>query len=273
MNIWEKLLKVPRSLIFFLIGVAVFFPLLFKFTLPLNILKPVKDVYDFIESLPEGTPVILSFDYSPDVLPECYPISLVLAKHLAKKKLRIYIMTLYPAGTGFALDVYNKIIKEFGLKEREDIVFLGYFPSATATILGIGENIKNVFKFDYFGAPFDKIPAFNGVNNYNEIRLVISISGAAIPESWMVYANGRYGANVAAGVTAVMAAQLYPYYRSKQFIGLIGGMRGAAEYEKLLKAYDLATKGMNSISLANFVMVLLVILGNIAFFMQRRIKK
>ncbi|MEO0254782.1 MAG: hypothetical protein ABIN20_05120 [candidate division WOR-3 bacterium] len=273
MNIWERLLKIPRALIFLLIGIAVFFPLLFKFTLPLNILKPVQDVYDFIEALPEGTPVILSFDYSPDVLPECYPISLVLAKHLAKKKLRIYIMTLYPAGTGFALDVYNKIIKEYGLKEREDIVFLGYFPSIAATILGIGEDIKNVFKSDYFGYPFDKIPAFNGVKNYSDIKLAISISGAAIPESWMVYANGRYGANVAAGVTAVMAAQLYPYYRSKQFIGLIGGMRGAAEYEKLLRAYDLATKGMNSISLANFVMVFLVILGNIAFFMQRRTKK
>ncbi|MEN3046949.1 MAG: hypothetical protein ABDH49_08265 [Candidatus Hydrothermales bacterium] len=273
MSIPDRLLNIPRPVIFILIGLAVFVPLLFKFLLPLKVLKPVKDVYDFIESLPEGTPVILSFDYSPDVLPECYPMSLALAKHLARKKLRIYIMTLYPAGAGFALDVYNKILKEFNLVERKDIVFVGYFPSIAATILGIGEDIRNVFKTDYFGVPFDEIEAFRDVKNYEDIKLVITISGAAIPESWMVYANGRYGANVAAGVTAVMAAQLYPYYRSKQFIGLIGGMRGAAEYEKLLNAHNLATKGMNSISLANFVMVLLVILGNISFFIKRRRKR
>ena len=272
MNIWDKLARIPRSFIFLIIGLAVFLPLLVKFTLPLNVLKPVQDVYDFIESLPEGTPVVLSCDYSPDVLPETHPMAIALARHMARKKLRVYILTLHPAGTGLALDVYNRMIKEMGARERKDVVFLGYFPSPVATILGIGEDIRNVFKVDYFGVPFDSIPAFKGVKNYNEIKLAISISGSALPEWWMTYANGRYGANVVAGVTAVMAAQLYPYYRSKQFIGILGGMRGAAEYEKLVNAQNLATKGMNSISLANFVMVLFVIIGNIAYFMQRRKK-
>ncbi len=195
---------------------------------------------------------------------------MVLNILLLNKNLRVYVLTLHPAGTVLALDVYNKMVKEMKAKERKEVVFVGYFPSAVATILGIGEDIRNVFKADYFGVPFDSISAFERVKNYEDIKLVVSISGAAYPEIWMTYANGRYGANVVAGVTAVMAAQLYPYYRSKQLIGILGGMRGAAEYEKLLNAQDLATKGMNSISLANFVMVLFVIIGNIAYFMQRR---
>ncbi len=270
MNFWDKFFeglgKIPRQIIFLVIGLAVLIPLLFKFTLPLNVLRPVKDVYDFIESLPEGTPVIISCDYSPDVLPECHPMALAIARHMARKKLRIFIITLHPAGAGLALDIYNRVIKEYNLKEREDIVFVGYFPSPTATILSIGEDIRDVFKSDYFGVPFDKIPAFKGVKNYDDIKLSVSISGAGYPEIWMTYANGRYGANVVAGVTAVMAAQLYPYYRSKQFIGILGGMRGAAEYEKLIDAKNLATRGMNSISLANIFMILFVVLGNIAYF-------
>jgi hypothetical protein len=42
---------------------------------------------------------------------------------------------------------------------------------------------------------------------------------------------------VAVGVTAVMAADMYPYLQSGQLIGMLSGLKGAAEYEKLVDIF------------------------------------
>ena len=72
------------------------------------------------------------------------------------------------------------------------------------------------------------------------------------------------------GVTAVMAPKLYSFVESGQMTGLLGGMRGAAEYEALAGHPDLAVLGMNAQSLVHILVIVLIILGNIAFFTSRR---
>jgi hypothetical protein len=54
---------------------------------------------------------------------------------------------------------------------------------------------------------------------------------------WITYARPKYGLNVAVGVTAVMAADMYPYLQSGQLVGMLSGLKGAAEYEKLVDIF------------------------------------
>ena len=49
-----------------------------------------------------------------------------------------------------------------------------------------------------------------------------------------------------------------------------GGLAGAAEYETLVDYPGDATKGMSAQSLAHFIIVVFVILGNAAYFASRR---
>jgi len=61
--------------------------------------------------------------------------------------------------------------------------------------------------------------------------------------------------------------------------GLLAGMKGAAEYEVLVqkngysRAYMPAVAAMDSQSLAHIVIMVLVIIGNVAFFATRRIRR
>ncbi len=73
-----------------------------------------------------------------------------------------------------------------------------------------------------------------------------------------------------AGVTAVMAPKFYSYLQAKQMIGLLGGMKGAAEYEMLVSKPSMAVSGMNSQSLVHLLIIGFVVLGNVAFFAARR---
>jgi hypothetical protein len=47
------------------------------------------------------------------------------------------------------------------------------------------------------------------------------------------------------------------------------GMRGAAEYESLLRKPGLASVGMGSISLAHVLIMVLIVIGNIGYFATR----
>ena len=68
----------------------------------------------------------------------------------------------------------------------------------------------------------------------------------------------------------MIVSQMYPYLQTKQLIGLMPGLLGAAEYEKLIEKPAKGTEGMSIQSFAHLLVVGLVILGNIAFFIQRR---
>jgi hypothetical protein len=73
-----------------------------------------------------------------------------------------------------------------------------------------------------------------------------------------------------AGVTAVSAPEYYPYLQSHQLLGLLGGMAGAAEYEKARNEKGTATRGMDAQSLAHFFVALCILLGNVVLWSKNR---
>jgi hypothetical protein len=78
---------------------------------------------------------------------------------------------------------------------------------------------------------------------------------------------------MAIGMTAVMAPKFYSFLGAGQIVGLLGGMKGAAEYEILIEQEDAAFRGMDIQSLVHFLIILLVIVGNVGFFLSGRHKR
>jgi hypothetical protein len=63
---------------------------------------------------------------------------------------------------------------------------------------------------------------------------------------------------------------LYPLLRSGQINGLIGGLRGAAEYESLIGQKGKAVAGMDAQSATHVAIIVLVIICNLFYFSMRR---
>jgi len=148
----------------------------------------------------------------------------------------------------------------------------------------MGERISNVFRVDYYGTPTESLEMTRHVRNYDDVGILVSIAGSSIPLSWISYAQTQFGLRLGCGITAVSAADFYPYLNSGQFTGMLAGMRDAAEYEQLL-ADKLAARGpewalrnrgseaMSSQTAAHMAIMAFIIIGNIAFFASRRRKK
>jgi len=267
----EKLLQIDRRWIFVAIAIAVVVPFIWPMGLPVVVTKPVRDLYNAVDAIPpNGEPLFISVDYSPSTIPELDPMTLALLRHAFSKNIRVAVLTLDPAGYGLAERALDTVAKEYGKERNKDYVYLGFQPGTAAVILGMGMDIRNVFPADAYGTPLTEIPMLDGIKNYDQIPLLVTISGTSMIEAWVIYAHQPYGANVGAGVTAVMATDYYPFLDTGQLVGLLGGMRGAAEYEVLVEHPDAGVRGMDSQSIIHLLIIALIVIGNIAYFGSRK---
>jgi hypothetical protein len=264
---WQRILGIDRRWIFLLVGIGVTLPLLFPVNLPVAASPRVKAAYQAIESVPEGSRVLVSLDYEPDIMAELQPMSIAVLRHCFRRHLKPVILTLYPAGPGLieqALAVATAA--EGGRVRGVDYTFLGYKSGNQAVILGLGENMHGLFPKDFYGTSTDSIPLMKGANSFTDFPLLIDLSGSTIADYYIRIGASRYHRPMVLGSTAVMASDYYPYLSSGQIKGLIGGMKGAAEYERLIGIVGDARHGMDAQSLVHVIVVLLVLLGNAALF-------
>jgi len=273
----NKILNLPRPWIYLLVALAVAIPLILGWELPVRVTPPVKNLFEEVESTPDSQAVLLSCDYDPSLVPELYPMTVAILRHCLSAKKHILIMSLYPQGVGLAQMALEDVKKEFpNAQEGIDYTFLGFTPGYSMVILGLGEDIHEVFPRDYYGNPIDSLPMMRKIHNFNDINVVITLCGSGIYSTWVVYANTKYRQKVGVGATAVIAPAIYPYLQTGQLVGLLGGLKGASEYEYLVykKGYSTgrrrACERMGAQTTTHLLIIGMIILCNVLYSIQRR---
>ena len=278
-RIFERILAIDRRIIFVLIFLAAALPFFFPFPQAISISPEVRMAFETVESVAAQEvrkPLLLSLDFDPTTAPELQPMAEALIRHCARRGIPVIIMTLLISGDNLAQKIVDDVAKEMNLEKGKDYVYLGYKPGVDAIIRQIGENIRVIYPQDKDGTPLSGMEMMANVTNYEDMSVVVCLAGSALVEVWIDFAVARYNATYFMGATGVMASGLYPYIQAGQSKGLLGGMKGAAEYERLLmdaKLYDRpgdGTAGMGAQSATHAVIVVLIVLGNVGYFLQRR---
>jgi len=266
----RRVLSLDRRFIFILIGLATALPLLFPVNLPVRVTPRVEAAYDTIDALKPGSYVLIPMDYEPDIMAELQPMAIAVLRHCFRKNLHVIAMTLYPAGPPLVESALHIAATAEHKVRNKDYVFLGYKSGFQTVMIGFGESIRQQYPIDFYGTRLDDIPVMRGVDSYRDIQLVVNLTASSAADYWIQFAAGRYHMPLVLGATAVMATDYYPYLSSRQLLGLIGGMKGAAEYERRMDIFGDARRGMDAQSLVHVIIAILVILGNAAFFVARR---
>jgi hypothetical protein len=260
----------PRQLIFILIAFSVAIPLVIKLGLPNDVTREVRQVYDEIDQLDSGSVVMISFDHEASSLPEVKPMAVAILRHCFSKDLKVIGLALLAEGTAIGDEILREMAKEYDKEYGKDYLFLGFRPQYQAAILGMGEDIKRVFPQDYKNISLDQIQMMEDIKDYRDVSLIISVADGDMPAYWVDYAVSRYHKKVATAVTAVMATSFYPFLASGQIVGLLGGLKGAAEYEMLIQKPGMGQRGMDAQSVSHLVIILLMLLGNAGYFLRRK---
>ncbi|UCG61840.1 MAG: hypothetical protein JSV52_00700 [Candidatus Zixiibacteriota bacterium] len=229
-------------------------------------------LYNYIEFLPEGSTLIVSFDHEASSLPEIRPIATAVLRHAFRKKHKLIGVSLLAEGTLIGYRLMRETAGEHGAEYGTDYVYLGFRPQYIAAILAMGESIEKTYPQDYLGNPYGQFELLKGVQNYDDIAAVVSIADGSLTTHWIEYGQARYGVRVVGAVTAAMVTTYDPYLASGQMYAMMGGLRGAAEYEKLIGKDGGGARGMLAQSSAHIYVILLIVLGNIAYFSSRRTK-
>ncbi|MBZ0271592.1 hypothetical protein K8I61_06125 [bacterium] len=290
MAFYDKIRNIDRRVIFLLIGLSVALPLIFTIRFPEFPTPMVKQIFGLMEDLPPGAKVLVSFDYDPASEPELQPMATAWMRQLAEKRAKIYIMALWPIGQDMARLSIDALKRDLADKEREtgekvpfeygvNYVNLGFKSGAQGVINVVLTDFEKMYPTDAAGQALSTIPLMKEARSLKDFDLIVNISaGTPGLKEWIQFGADPAGVRIVGGSTAVQAPLLYPYY-PKQLYGLLGGLKPAAEYEKLMgdrypQYADIQkNKGrirMGAQAVAHLVIMAFIIIGNITFFIDRR---
>ena len=271
MKLFERLQALDRRVIFVLVALAVIIPMVVPLGLPVDVTRPARDIYDRVERLPEDAVVVVSCDYDAGSEAELAPATVAFIEHCFQRNLRVYMMGLWPVGP----DLGNLALQESAARHNKvygvDYINVGYRPGGPVMLVSLGRDFGDIVRTDYAGVPIDSMPLGRAVKSARDIDFVMTMSaGDPGVLHWIIYFSARYGTPIATATTGIMAPQQYPYLSSGQLVGLLGGMKGAAEYEMLVEQPARAVAGMDSQSIVHLLLVAFIVMGNVILLYQRR---
>ncbi len=279
----ETVNNLDKRWVFLTVGLAVVVSTIFRLTFPEIPTAMVKAVFEKVDNLPAGSRVLLPFDYDPGSEPELQPMADAFVRHCCERDLRMYFIALWPLGQNMVDGVITRLIgPEYpDLEYGHDFVDLGYKSGNEGVVAVILTDLKKLYTTDARGASIIEIPMMEGISNIRGFDLILTVS-AGYPglKEWIQYAGTPGNIPVAGGCTAVQAPLLYPYYPD-QMLGLMGGIKAAAEYEALLldaypqfrgdkSRFQTALTRMGPQTVAHLSIIFFIVVGNITFQILRR---
>jgi len=218
--------------------------------------SPVARYYNAINDLPPGSTILVSMDLDPSTLPELEPMLKATVRQALDHGLKVISITLVPDAPSIAERIMLQVTDELNAKyeatgdERritmgEDWVYLGFRAGGDAVIFQLGKEIRTAYPSDYYGIPLDDLPMMTDVHSLDDMGLVMTVSGTSnLPEDWISYAGAPFGIPVLVGCTAVYAPAYYDYLQTRRIAGMLGGLKGAEEYEKMISQPADAARGV-----------------------------
>jgi hypothetical protein len=272
MSIWEKLMSVPREVVMGLVFIAILIPALNPLGLPLMVGSMSEAWYDTVDSLPAGSIVLFDIGYGSGGYPSLGPGNIAAFHQLFEKDLRIVIMaTALEGGMMYPLIMEGvKPDSNYGAVYGEDYVFLGYIAGDQTAMAGVLGDLHALASSDYQGTSLGSLALMDEVSGAEDFDLVAYMTTAGgTAEGWVYQAYSQYNRPVIGGMLSMMTTSMKPYYDSGQMLGLMDGIKGAADLEFLTGHPGDAIVSSDILSFTQTLVLIFILIGNVAFWMQK----
>ena len=285
--------NIDRRILYLIALLVMALPLFMNVPLPVAKNPNSLNFFNRIQNLDQSNGkniVLFCANFSPDTKGESLPQGASIIRHMLTSGKKFAIFTFSsgaPAGQELANSEAQDVANELNakrpsdkqLKYGVDWVNLGYKPATLPILQSLPRDIPGWFGRDSRGTPVADIPVMKGIKDYNDIGLVIDVSPSGTYLWLMPAITDKYRKPLLLAPTSVMVPDIYPFVKSGQVAGLLRGILGAAEYESLLKERGLApttykgTRQMTSVAALDAYIILLIVIGNVAYFRSRTRKE
>jgi len=265
----DKVGKMDRRYIYFLLVVLLAIPYIRPIGLPVPIPVYTRRAMEYIDALKPGDYVIFHVTQIA-VWGELGPSHYALFTYLLEKGTKI-IMWGGATDAGNAANVVIGYVKpeKMGKKYGVDYANFGYVPGGETAYASLARDIHATFKADFYGTPIGSIPMMTNVRDARDIDLVIGFDAGNVYSYYSRQWVAPYNTILIIVSTAIVEADLTPFYQAGSVKGYISGIGGGAAVELLTKHPGDALKGMDALSIAHVLWILFVIIGNVAYWSSR----
>jgi len=294
----QRLQNIDRRLIYVVVAIVLGIPCVVKFSLPIFADRYSRKTFEVIDRITrdpvekEKVVLVLS-NWGPASEGENGPQLQYVLQHLLRRGVRFMLCSTGDAVPWAVADAYleKAIVAE---KQRAyqlgepipefvygvDYLKLGFNfctvfePVAKTLVLDTRSFYAKdiVLRKELTDENFPLLEHFHGVEDLalvyvvshtEDARIICGTAKRQVPELL-----------VATAVTGITANDMYPYVKSGQLCGLLNSSRGASEYKSLLEPGDVRTNARdNSQSLGKLLLLVLVVLGNLAYLLTRRAER
>jgi len=262
----ETLLNLDRRYLQIILAIVIAIPYFVAIDLPISIPPETEQGFKFLESLPEGSVIVISYDSSSAGMAEVHPQCVAMLQYGIKRNFKFVCITLWPEGVQLIEWALNDVKAWSKMEYGVDFVNLGYLPGYDTGVAALSKDVHALIKEDYYGNKIEDLPMMSDIKSANDFALIYDVCVGSGLTSWIWFAQSIYGTPVYAAVSAWAAPTSLPYLSSGQIIGLNNGLGGAAAFEKLVGVRGFGQGGMTSLSFAHIWTVLAIIIGNIVYF-------
>jgi hypothetical protein len=267
------MMNIDRRVIYILLFLSLSIPLIKPMGLPLSVGPATQQLYNYIDKLPPDSKVVISMDTSPGGWGELMPGAIAIVNHLVDRKAKIYVVGFFDAGPSLFEGSYSST-KLKDAKYGVDWVDLGYRAGGENGISAFAGDVIKTFPKDFRGNDTAGLEIMKGIKTAKDFNLILTVSsGTPGSAEWIRQVRDPMGTPLSGMVVAVNIPGLAPYLQSGQMTGVVAGLRGAAEYEQITKTAGLGSAGMDAQSISHLLILVLVILGNIGFYLTDRTKR
>ncbi|MCL4458590.1 MAG: zinc ribbon domain-containing protein [Chloroflexi bacterium] len=257
--------------------------LLVAVILPLFLMSPTtvptvaastRQFFDSIESLSSGSVVVVAYEWDAATLGEMAPLAREVTRHLFQRRLRVIAVSSVPQGPAFAQRYLTEMATAYDARYGVDYLNLGYLPGYESALALMATDFAQALPYDYaLDGPSKEYALLEERKGLRDADLIIVLSGdEAHLIRWLQQVGARYPLKIAGATSAAAGPALAPYIQAKspQLVGLVSGVRGAAEYASLLGShlnYQVPTIRAQSLAIA--FLVLLILAGNVVYLLSK----
>jgi len=268
-SILDKLEKIDRRILFWLVTAVVIIPLVRPVGIPLPIDPMTREFYDAVTSIPAGSYVVLAQDTNPANFPEWGGGLVAVCKILSKMDVKVVSWSLDTPDDTLIWEIYCKpIFEKAGKVYGVDYVYFGWLPGYEAVCTRTATDMPGILKEDSYGTKYEELPIMEGITNAAQFDAIILCGMSNWPyvrTDWITAYNVPAYSIMKAGDIA----SLMPTYLSGLISAVCKSMRGSAELELLIGEPGVACGGMEGTTFAMGFMVLIIVFSNIIYFAKR----
>lgn len=271
MKWFENFGSIDPRWIYLIMAIALAIPLLKPMGLAITIdQETTVPVFNWIDSRQPGDIVVGDIAFSGPG--ELGPQVQAWFRHCMLKGVKVVMVAQWNTGERLGYTLINEVVEELkaegvSAEYGVDWVYVGWKPGGTTTWRNMQLDFWDTCaKADMLGNSFEDLPLMERFRKWDKDTTKGVMAFLAGSPGLPTYTTYFADYDIYVGNVAVQVPGAMNNLRAGQIKGMLCGLPGAAEYEILLNRPGKTVKLMDAQSMGHLWIIVLVILGNIAYY-------